>query len=93
MEIAVKSSDEQLFYGWKEDKYRTILHLGKMKNAVVIHHSYIENFFKIGQASFFPFNDEIYHTKFNTKEEAKNVASAYILGWLTDTNLALKINE
>lgn len=93
--IAVKSSvseDSNLFYGWVNEKHRTVLHLGKMRKAVVIHHSYIGDFFKIGVASFFPFNDLIYNTKYNTLEEAKKVASTYISGWLNDTNLALKIN-
>jgi hypothetical protein len=91
MELAVKSSNEQLFYGWKQDEYRTVLHLGKMRNAVVIHHSFIGVYFKIGQASFFPFPDLILDKKYNTIEEAKNVATTYISEWLNDTNLALNL--
>ena len=92
-EVLVKSSNDRITYGWREEIYRIVLHLGKMKNAVVIHPSFNGNFFKIGQASFFPFNDDIYNEKFTTIEEAKNVASIYILEWLKDTNLALKIIE
>lgn len=81
----------QLPYGWSEDKYRTFLHLGRMKNAVVIHHSYInQNYFKIGVASFFPFTDEIYDKKYESLEEAKKEATKYILDWFSETNLALK---
>jgi hypothetical protein len=84
------AKNNQETYGWVSEQYRDVLHLGKMKKAVVIHHSYIqEKYFKIGQASFFPFPDEIYKTKFTTIEEAKKVASEYIMGWLNDTNSAL----
>lgn len=92
-EISVKSSVNDFMYGWIIEKNRIVLHLGKMKNAVVIHKSIIGNYFKIGQASFFPFNDSIYNKKYMTIEEAKNVASIYILEWLNDTNLALKNNQ
>jgi hypothetical protein len=92
-EISVKSGINHINYGWVEEKYRIVLHLGKMKNAVVIHQSMNGNYLKIGQASFFPFNDAIYNEKYMTIQEAKNVASAYILEWLNDTNLALKNNQ
>lgn len=88
---SVIKSDTELFYGWEMEKYRCVLHLGKMRKAVVIHQSLGHNYFKIGVASFFPFTDEIYNHKYSTIEEAKNVASTYISGWLNDTNLALKI--
>ena len=82
--------NNESIYGWVSEQYREVLHLGKMKKAVVIHHSYIqEKYFKIGQASFFPFPDEIYKTRFTSVEEAKKVASEYIMSWLNDTNLAL----
>ena len=90
-EVAVKSREKELDYGWVEEKYRIVLNLGKMKNALVIHPSFNGNYFKIGQASFFPFNDEIYLEKFNSIEEAKIVASAYIIGWFSDTNFALNL--
>lgn len=84
------AKNNQLSYGWITEEYREVLHLGKMKKAVVIHHSYIhEKYFKIGQASFFPFPEEMYKTKFATIDEAKKVASEYIMGWLNDTNMAL----
>jgi hypothetical protein len=92
-EIAVKSSESKFSYGWLVEKYRIVLHLGKMKNAVVIHESINGNYFKIGQASFFPFNDDIYNAKLHTIEEAKLLASTYVLEWLNDTNLALKNHE
>tara|TARA_B110000503_G_scaffold133458_1_gene211010 strand:+ start:479 stop:754 length:276 start_codon:yes stop_codon:yes gene_type:complete len=89
MELIKKPN--QLSYGWSNEKYRTFLHLGKMKNAVVIHHSYInQHYFKIGVASFFPFTDEIYDKKYESLEEAKNEATKYILDWFSETNLALK---
>lgn len=89
MKVSVKTKDEGISYGWVQEKYRVVLHLGKMKNAVVIHPSFNGNYFKIGQASFFPFNDVIYNKKYITIDEAKSVASAYILDWLSDTNFAL----
>jgi len=88
-ELVVKSSSSVANYGWREEKYRVILDLGTMKNAVVIHKSYVGNFFKIGQASFFPFTDAIYSKKFTNLKDAKNVANTYILTWLQDTNFAL----
>ena len=91
MEISVNSSGTELVYGWKDEKYRTILNLGRMRNAVIIHHSYIGNYFKIGEASFFPFNDEIYGAKYDSIEQAKNVASTYILEWFGETKIALNI--
>jgi hypothetical protein len=90
-EVSVKSKKNELEYGWVEEKYRIVLHLGKMKNAVVIHPSFNGNFFKIGQSSFFPFNNEIYLEKFNSIEEAKIVASAYIMSWFSDTNFVLNL--
>lgn len=88
MELALKSN----LYGWKEKNCAYILNLGKIKKAVVIHRSYINSdYFRIGVGSFFPFPDEIYNTKYNSLEEAKKVASEYILDWLSETNLALKI--
>ena len=82
--------NNESIYGWVSEQYREVLHLGKMKKAVVIHHSYIqEKYFKIGQASFFPFPDEIYKKIFTSVEEAKKVASEYIMDWLNDTNSAL----
>jgi hypothetical protein len=89
MELIKKPN--QLSYGWSGDEVRTSLDLGRMKNAVVIHHSYkYKNYFRIGLASFFPFTDEIYDKKYESLEEAKNEATKYILDWFSETNLALK---
>lgn len=90
---STESGNKGLYYGWIRDKYRDVLHLGKMKKAVVINRHINDEYFKIAHASFFPFPDEIYNTKYTTIEEARNVASAYVLGWINDTNLALKISE
>ena len=90
MELALKSKSK--LYGWKETSSAFVLDLGKIKRAVVIHRSYInQDYYRIGVGSFFPFTDEIYSTKYSSLEEAKKVASEYILDWLSETNLALKI--
>jgi|694.fasta_scaffold15663_3 hypothetical protein len=93
MELIEKpnQSSKSSTYSWVEDDYRFILHLGKMKNAVVIHSSYkYKDYFRIGVASFFPFTDEMYNKKYDSLEQAKQVASDYIMSWLNETNLALK---
>lgn len=92
-ELIIRETKQSMEYCWVNDRHRIVLHLGKMRNAVVIHESItIGKYYKIGLASFFPFTDEIYKMKIETLEEAKLIASKYILDWLTETNLALKIN-
>lgn len=92
-ELIIRETKQSMEYCWVNDRHRIVLHLGKMRNAVVIHESTtIGKYYKIGLASFFPFTDEIYKMNIETLEEAKLIASKYILDWLTETNLALKIN-
>lgn len=92
-ELIIREIKQSMEYCWVNDRHRIVLHLGKMRNAVVIHESLTRGkYYKIGLASFFPFTDEIYKMKIETLEEAKLIASKYILDWLTETNLALKIN-
>ena len=73
-------------FGWEHNgENESIAHLGVMRKAIVIRKTIIPyNKYIISPASFFPFPEVLYNKKFNTKDEAINVASQYFRDWFTD---------
>lgn len=72
-------------YYWEHNgKNESILHLGKMKKAVVIRKSFKNQYF-ISEASYFPFESGAYHMRFDDKNDATKYALLYIGKWLQET--------
>lgn len=73
------------FYWEHNGENDSIAHLGVMRKAIIIRKTILpKNKYIISPASFFPFPEEYYSKKFDTKEEAISVASEYFRNWFTD---------
>lgn len=78
-------------YGWCIGKHEAKLHLGSMKNAVVISYGLTGCKYYISERSFFPFAKEVYKGRFDTIEYAIFVANKYVSTWISETNKALEL--
>jgi hypothetical protein len=75
----------QRFYWEHNGENESIAHLGVMRKAIVIRKTFLsKNKYIISPASFFPFPEKLYCKRFETKEEAINIASEYFRSWFTD---------
>jgi hypothetical protein len=73
-------------YGWFRTGTTVYLNLGKMKKAIVIRTTFQSPYkYFISNGSYFPFTDEIYEARFDSKEEAKEVATRYLTDWFGET--------
>lgn len=79
------ASQEKRFYWEHIGENDAIAHLGVMRKAIIIRKTILPtNKYIISRASFFPFPERLYKTKFDTKQEAIDVASHYFRIWFTD---------
>lgn len=85
------SGNNKPFYGWYKEGSDAICNLGQMRKAVLVRKMLGIDKYYISEGSYYPFSRDVYEMRFDTLEEAVNIANNILVKWLSETykNLGL----
>jgi len=77
---------QKLSSNWRQDGADFICDLGSMKKAIIVRRftndiHLMNTYYAIAQASYFPFTDEQYNTRFNNSQDACMLGENHIINW------------